>query len=253
VEIFVSIDGGSPGDWHRLVAPVQSICWPKLPLLVIEVDVAVKSSEYRENMTCRKPAVIFDIGGGLVDWNVFYIYRKLLPCDQEIEVFLREIDFYRWNEEMQRGIKPFSQGVTELAAMHPLLKDLIFAFHLRWYEAVGEINAGTVEILRELYQKGYPTFGLSNWPMEKFTPLKKRFDFLQFMWDYMISGEVHQIKPEKEIFITFLNRIQRKPQECIFIDDVKSNILVADEMGFRTILFSDPIDLRLKLGLLGIC
>ena len=33
-------------------------------------------------------AVIFDLGGVLIDWNPFHLYRKLLPDDDAIKAFL---------------------------------------------------------------------------------------------------------------------------------------------------------------------
>lgn len=191
-----------------------------------------------------KKAIIFDFGGVLVDWNAYYLFRKLLPDDQRIAQFLQETDFYRWNLELQRGCIPFCEGVNELAGKFPQYRQLIEAFHLRWQEALGMTINGTFQILKKIKKAGYLTYGLSNWPAEKFDPFKDQFEFLNYLDDYIISGRVYQIKPEKEIFLTLLNKIDQEATNCVFIDDAPENIDVAKELGFNTILFESPAQLH---------
>jgi 2-haloacid dehalogenase len=197
-------------------------------------------------------AVIFDFGGVLVDWNAYYLFRKLLPDDQKIARFLQETNFYHWNLELQRGRIPFCEGVNELAERFPQYRQLIEAFHLRWQEALGMTIDGTFQILKKIKEAGYLTYGLSNWPAEKFDLYKDRFEFLNYLDDYIISGRVYQIKPEKEIFLTLLNKIDQKAKNCVFIDDAPENIDVAKELGFNTILYKSPAQLRGELSLLRI-
>ena len=48
-------------------------------------------------------AVIFDIGGVLIDWNPKHLYSKLLADDAAIEAFLHEIGFHDWNVTLDGG------------------------------------------------------------------------------------------------------------------------------------------------------
>ena len=72
------------------------------------------------------------------------------------------------------------------------------------------------------------------------------------MDDYLISGEINLIKPEPAFFLTFLNRIRRGPEECIFIDDREDNVRVAKKLGFLTVKYSSPVLLRLQLNEYGV-
>ena len=36
-------------------------------------------------------AVIFDVGRVLIEWDIFALYRKLLPNDEEIVAFIDEV------------------------------------------------------------------------------------------------------------------------------------------------------------------
>ena len=47
-------------------------------------------------------AVVFDLGGVLVDWDPRHLYRQLMP-EEEIDPFLDEIDFHGWNRAQDAG------------------------------------------------------------------------------------------------------------------------------------------------------
>jgi len=109
-----------------------------------------------------------------------------------------------------------------------------------------------VELLKELKQAGYPVYGLSNWSAETFPHARQRHDFFDLLDDMVISGEVGHVKPSAEIFQIMLERIGRPAHECLFIDDSLANIQQAQKMGFATIHFQSPDQLRAILHDLGI-
>lgn len=45
-------------------------------------------------------------------------------------------------------------------------------------------------------------------------------------------------KPQKEIYELALERIERRPEECIFVDNSVKNLKVAGELGIVPILFN---------------
>ncbi|MBA4374846.1 MAG: HAD family hydrolase [Anaerolinea sp.] len=196
-------------------------------------------------------AVIFDFGGVLIDWSPYYLYRKILNNDEEIKAFLEEIDFKNWNPQFDKGYS-FTQGVEELSAKFPHRAELIHLFNERWMDAMGAPVTGTIEILRQIKAAGYPIYGLSNWSVEKFNLVKDQFEFLNWLDDYVISGQVQQIKPEPEIYHTLLKRINRSAEECVFIDDSLENISTANSLGFVTIHFQSPAQLTFDLEQMGV-
>ena len=191
-------------------------------------------------------AIVFDFGGVLIDWNPYLLYRTMLDSDEEIQQFLNEIGFRDWNLSLDKG-KPFAQGVEELSAKFPHRAELIRAFDTRWMETLGEPLLDTVAVMQKIKTAGYPLYGLSNWSAEKFRLVKQRFEFLNYLDDYVVSGEVKQIKPESDIFNTLLSRIHRSAGECLFIDDSQDNIRAADNLGFQTILFTSADQLETEL------
>jgi 2-haloacid dehalogenase len=197
-------------------------------------------------MQNRKPAVVFDLGGVLVDWNPRYLYRKLIEDEAAVERFLAEVCTPEWNLKQDAG-RPFAEAVEELIVQYPDQHELIRAYHLRWEETVGGPIEGTVEILAELKRAGYMVAALSNWSAETFPVARRRFDFLNWFDVAVISGEVKMVKPDPRIFELLLEKLGRRAEECVYIDDVEANVRAARELGFRAIHFTSPDRLREEL------
>jgi 2-haloacid dehalogenase len=198
-----------------------------------------------------KTTIVFDFGGVLIDWNPYYLYRKVLKNDEEIKAFLDEIDFKHWNPKFDRGYS-FEKGVEEKCVEFPHREDLIRRFNSHWLDAMGDLLTGTVEIVRGLKAAGYQVYGLSNWSVEKYNLVKDRFEFLSWLDGYLLSGQVQQVKPEPEIFHTFLSRFNLEAANCLFVDDVAENIQTAQRIGFQTIQFQTSAQLADELISRGI-
>jgi 2-haloacid dehalogenase len=204
-------------------------------------------------MTTNIKAIVFDYGNVLLEWNPRYVYQRYFPNDPEgMEDFLKEIDFMAWNEQQDKG-RTFAEGVEALSKEFPHHSHLIQAYHDHWIDSIGQAYWETVEMMRQLKQKGYPIYGLSNWSAETFPYAREKFNFFDLFDDMVISGAVGFVKPEPEIFQILLEKIGNPAQECLFIDDSLSNIEQANTMGFQTIHFVSPSQLKdslIKLGLL---
>jgi 2-haloacid dehalogenase len=194
------------------------------------------------------PAIIFDFGGVLLDWNPRYLYRKLFPNDEQgMERFLAEIGFDEWNHLQDAG-RPFSVAVAELCSRYPQYCDLIRAYDERFLESIKGAIPGTVDILRSLWKVGFFLFGFSNWPAEKFYLVRPRYEFLDWFQGIVISGEVGITKPDPRIFQVLLMQVDRPAGECLLIDDSPPNIATAQTLGFQTIHFYKPSQLADELA-----
>ena len=196
-------------------------------------------------------SIVFDLGAVLIDWNPRYFYRKIFTDVAEMEYFLKEICNSAWNLQMDAG-KTFAQAGEEWAAQYPRYAKQIKAFDAGWQEMLGGEIAGTVQILRELKQKHYPAYALTNWSAEKFPIARARFDFLKEFDGIVVSGEEKCIKPQPQIYQILLSRYGLQAPNCIFIDDNLDNIKGAQTLGFDTILFTSPENLRAELRQRGV-
>jgi 2-haloacid dehalogenase len=200
----------------------------------------------------RSPALVFDFGGVLIDWNPRHLYRKLFADEPDaVERFLTEIGFIEWNALQDKG-RPFAVAVAELSEKFPHYGDLIRAYDERWEESItGPIQA-TVDILRKLKEAKYPLYGLSNWSAETFRRIRHKYSFMDWFDEIVISGEVKLIKPDPRIYSLLLERVGRKAEECLFIDDSEANVITANQLGFKIIRFESPGQLLNELQRLGI-
>ncbi len=191
-------------------------------------------------------AVIFDIGGVLVDWNPKYLYSKLLEDETAIDAFLTEIGFNAWNLALDAG-GCWEPTIAELVDRYPHHKDLIEAAHYRWHEMMPGELAGTIAILERLSEAGVPLYAITNFSSEKFAETRARFPFFALFRDIVVSGDEQLLKPEAAIFRLCLDRNELRPQDCVFIDDVAHNVEGARAVGIDAIQFTSPEQLEREL------
>jgi 2-haloacid dehalogenase len=196
-------------------------------------------------------AVVFDLGGVLLDWNPRYLDRSVFDDQDEMERFLAEVVSADWNHEQDAG-RPWAEAIELLAAEHPAYRAQIEAYHLRWPEMLGGALEGTVAVLEELVARGLPAYALSNWSSETFVPTRDRFAFLDLFRGIMISGDVGVAKPDPAIFELFLERFGLDPRRTVYIDDLPRNVAAAGQLGFRALRFVDSETLRRDLAAMGL-
>ena len=200
----------------------------------------------------EEPALVFDLGGVLIDWNPRHLYRKLFDGDEvAMERFLTDICSQDWNLRQDAG-RPFAEGVDDLVAEYPEHETLIRAWHERWPETMRGAIEETVELLAELKTEGYPLFALSNWSAETFHYAREQFDFIDWFDAMVISGEVKVAKPDPRIFDALLERAGRRAEQCLFVDDSETNVAAARRLGFDAVLFESAASLRSELARRGI-
>ena len=100
--------------------------------------------------------------------------------------------------------------------------------------------------------KKYFIGAINNEPLElneyRIQAFQLRRNFLVFF----SSCYVHSRKPEPTIFKVALEVTQRSAERCIFIDDRPLNLESPKKLGFNTIHFQNPDQLKSDLGKLGV-
>jgi 2-haloacid dehalogenase len=195
-------------------------------------------------------AAVFDLGGVLIHWDPRLLYRKMLPSEAAVERFLSTVCTPEWNAQQDAG-RPLDWGIAELVARFPDQSLLIEAWRDRLAEMVLPIG-GSVELLRELHEREFPLYALSNWGTDEFQAIRNLFPFLEWFRGILISGDVGLLKPDPRIFGLLVREHRLHPAEVAFIDDHPPNVEAAQQLGFQSILFISPADLRRQLGRLGL-
>ena len=196
-------------------------------------------------------AVVFDLGGVLIDWDPRHLYRKVFRDPARMAWFLDTICTGDWNLR-QDGGRPLAEATAGLVAQWPEWEPQIRAYYDRWEEMLGGAFDDTVALLDDLAAAGVPLYALTNWSAETFHHAEARFAFLRLFDGLLISGREGMRKPEPEIFRLLSRRFDLAPERTLFIDDHGPNIESARALGFHGHHFSDPAVLRRELVAFGL-
>ena len=191
--------------------------------------------------------IVFDLGGVLIDWNPDYVFRTIFENEEKMRWFYNNICTPAWNEEQDAG-RSLQVATEELVTQFPEHEENIRAYYGRWEEMLGGPISGTVEVLRELKQSNqFKLFALTNWSHETFPIALQKYDFLHWFDGRLVSGEEKTRKPFPEIYQKLIQRFDIEPGKAIYIDDNKKNLEPAAQLGFQTIHFQSPGQLRDEL------
>lgn len=193
-------------------------------------------------------AIIFDLGGVLIDWNPEYVFLDEFHGDREkMQWFFDTICTNDWNENQDAGYS-MAKATEERVLLFPEYENLIRMFYGRWEEMLGDAIKGTVDILEKLIKSSdYKVVALTNWSAETFPIALNRFEFLHWFEGIIVSGEEKTRKPFNEIYHLTLNRFKIIPENAIFIDDNLRNIEAANTIGIHGIHFKSPEELIQQL------
>ena len=184
--------------------------------------------------------IVFDMGGVLIKFDREFFIRRLGVDSHDEEVLMNEVFCSLEWARMDRG------SLTEEEAVKSVCARLPERLHLAaerlvtmWERPILEVD-GMYELVKELKDKGYKVYLLSNasvrqheyWPR---IPASELFD------GKLISSDVHLVKPQPEIYRLFCDTFHVLPEECFFIDDSPQNIEGAYEVGIQGAIFHGEV------------
>lgn len=96
-----------------------------------------------------------------------------------------------------------------------------------------------LDFIKTLRAKGIKTALLSNTIVPHLEITKKHNDLKDF--DVAIfSCEVGLSKPHPDIYVLTAEKLEMRPEECIFVDDRERNLAPARDIGMKTVLARNP-------------
>lgn len=192
--------------------------------------------------------IIFDYGGVLLDWNPHYLYDPYFGDKDKAEWFLTNICTYEWNAQHDGG-RRVAEGTAELVAEHPEWKKEIEMYYSGFMKMISGQIEGMEDFIKELKDKDFRIFGLSNWSEETFAMVRPVYPILNLIEDMVISGIEKVMKPNRRIFEIALERFGIKAEETVFIDDNPNNVKAACEVGICGMLFISKEQIEEELNL----
>jgi 2-haloacid dehalogenase len=199
----------------------------------------------------RPHAVVFDVGGVLLDWDPRHLYRKLFDDEAEMNRFLSEVCTLEWHHAHDLGVPP-EQTVPPLVEAHPEHAERIWAWPRRSEEMLAGPIEESVEILRELKERGVPLYALTNMESWTYPGRRERYAFLRWFDGTVVSGFEGLAKPDPRIYELLLERFALSPHTTLLIDDSPQNVAAARRVGLQAIQFESPAALRDELVATGL-
>jgi len=196
---------------------------------------------------------VFDIGRVLFDWNLRYLFEKLIADPGELDWFLANVVTEQWHFESDAG-RPLADMVPERIAQFPDHAHLIEAYSARFNETLPVEVPGTHALVRRLAGAGVPLFALTNFGAEFFARFRPTQPIFELFADIVVSGEEGWVKPEPQIYRAAEARFGVPAERLFFTDDNPANVAAAAARGWQTHLFTDAASLEHELiarGLLG--
>jgi len=196
--------------------------------------------------------IVFDMGNVLIKFDRNAFLDKIGVFGEDRELLMREVYLSLEWSMMDRGSLTEEQGAERMCRNVPeRLHRTVYALTSEWDRPLMPID-GVAELVRELKEKGYRIFLLSNASYRQHEYWDK-IPGSECFEDTVISADVKLVKPQPEIYLYAMYKFGIRPEESVFIDDSTPNVEGAVYCGMEGIVFhGDSEELRRKLRNLGV-
>lgn len=180
--------------------------------------------------------IIFDFGNVIMNYNPNEIlnHYELSPADHDL---LRKTIFEskEWSE-IDAG-KITEKKATEIFTdrVPDKLKSKVKQIMATWPENV-DFYEPVFNYMEKLRQDGYKIYGLSKTEMQ-FANFVKNSEMGNYFDGYVFSAQEKLLKPDRRIYEKLIARYILKPEESLFIDDLKANTNAAKKLGMQAFTF----------------
>lgn len=180
--------------------------------------------------------IIFDIGNVLTDfrWKEFLEDKGF--HGEDLDRLARATVLSSAWPELDRGVWSFEQVMEGFVKNDPEIEEEIHRAFDDMTELV-TIRDYAMDWIRELKQKGYGVYYLSNFSEKVERECSDALAFLPLMDGGILSYRDQVIKPDPAIYQLLLSRFGLKAEECVFLDDTAVNIEAGVAQGIAGIVF----------------
>lgn len=191
---------------------------------------------------------MFDIGGVVLnngDTLFFpWLAKQANKSLEETDTILCK-HLYPAEEDVYSEFTAFEKAFNELG----IILDPLSVQEKRHHFST--LQNDVVELILDLRKKYKVVFATNN-AAEEFTRNYYTFD-LGNLFDYgRASFHLKARKTKREFFEQYLALLNIKPNELLFIDDGRKNLIVPEELGIATLLFENVQNLREALAEKGV-
>lgn len=184
-------------------------------------------------------AFIFDLDGTLIDSNRMY-FRLWSEILQERGYEFSEEIFMRFTGRKRTET---AQILAEHYGSDFPFEDLL---QVRIARAAAEMQTagvplmkGAAELVKALYEKGYPLGLVTSTPRKEAAELLSRAGIWKYFFAAVGGDEVKNGKPDPEGYLLCAERIGCVPAACLAFEDTEMGVQAAADAGMRVIMVPD--------------
>ncbi|HEV5550347.1 TPA: HAD family phosphatase [Streptococcus pneumoniae] len=178
--------------------------------------------------------IIFDLENVLIEWNKEKILSKICKNDLEYNLFNKFVFQSNLWIDLDNGKISLefleNQLIDEMGHQY---QDQIHELVWNWFNYV-DLYDEVYELIKQLKKKNFQIYVLSNTSSIFHILLDSVLSKVSSVLDgYVISCEVKMMKPQKEIYLSLVNKYQLDIKDCIFLDDLEENVEAARTLGIK--------------------
>lgn len=176
-----------------------------------------------------------DMNGVLVR----FFQRAFVSLSRELDIPADKIEaaYWHFNDGGNRGNITIAELNTGMQKHLKCTRKIDWKRH--YLHAVEPIKA-MQNCLKDLQTQGYKIGLLTNTMPELIDDMQKLGIMPKLTYDAVIdSSQVHSIKPQSKIFDIAEQQAGVAPEQILFIDDTRANLVAAERRGWNVIWFDD--------------
>jgi putative hydrolase of the HAD superfamily len=194
--------------------------------------------------------IIFDLGNVIIDFSPEEYVKSKINQEKVDEIYKCIFQSEEW-PMLDRGTIDEENARKNIINRNVKNEELINLVFENWHDILIPIES-SINILKRLKEKGYSVYYLSNFHYTAFEYINKEYDLFKIFDGGVFSFKEKLLKPEKEIYDKIIREYNLKPNETVFIDDMKVNVEAAKEFGLEGIVLDNPKNLSIELQKLDI-
>ncbi len=191
--------------------------------------------------------IVFDISNVLAPFR-FKEYLSEKGFDETmIKRVIKASAMTPYWTEYEKGKLTYEEAMNGFISMDPGIADQLYLAYDSCAGIMGKYDytEGWINTLKEA---GYGLYCITNFTPAGYEQCYECISFIERFDGAVFSFREGVVKPDPEIYKILLDRYNLSAEECVFIDDTEENVISAEKLGFKRIVFTGYDDAAMKLA-----
>ncbi len=196
-------------------------------------------------------AVFFDLGNVILPVDGYRLAKKLagfssISQDKMLDLFTKDAII----NDFEKGALSPREWFRKMI-FHCKLRGLGYGRFVQAFNDIFDLNTPVTQLIRQL-KKGYKVGLISNTNHLHATYLIRKYKFFNDFDRMWLSHRIGIRKPDPKIFKLAVSQFAVKPDQSIFIDDLRANVRGATKIGMKGIVYRGFAPLTQDLKKMGV-